>query len=392
MNIAVRLANYPDFEPADIESRAFRPCEERSDEAIQRAAIERLRTGQRRRGLLRFARNDGGVSRRRHPNLKPIGCLARYLLVAAGLLLASAACAKNTGVDEDRGLQSGPCYEALVDKNESNPTTAPKRELGAACQAEDGDIDKAWARIVRLWGSDSDALPDYDSYRRADAPVDGAAPKWVAAAGIVLTYLVLGWPMRSAARLFGAYPGVAKGAAAGAVVSLLLRGLVCAAFGALFGLPNVGAIASAALLAATLFQLARPVAAAPTPREGSFASQAAEAINDLVGALLPLAALGLFVQRNAALFAFAVLLAPLASTGPAIAARRVARATPLRAAIGGAALAAALGETLVAAPPVSGWLAALTGASVMAPLVLAAATLAAGWALAAPTRPARGDA
>jgi hypothetical protein len=309
--------------------------------------------------------------------------LARYLLVAAGLLLASAASAKNTGVDEDRALQSGPCYEALVDKNETNPTTAPKRELGAACQAEDGDIDKAWARVQRLWGSDSTDLPDYSNYRRADAPVDGAAPKWVAAAGIALTYLVLGWPMRSAARLFGAYPGVAKGAAAGAVVSLLLRGLFCAGFSALFSLPNVGAIASAALLAATVLHLARPLAAAPTPADGSFAAQIAEAINDLAGALLPLAALGLFVQQNALLFAFALLLAPVFSTGPAIAARRVARATPLRAAIGGAALAAALGATLVAAPPVSGWVAALTGASVIAPLVLAAATLAAGWALAA---------
>jgi hypothetical protein len=318
--------------------------------------------------------------------------LARYLLVAAGLLLASSACAKTTGVDEDRALQSGPCYEALVDKNETNPTTAPKRELGAACQAEDGDIDKAWARVVRLWGSDSTDLPDYSSYRRADEPVDGGAPKWVAAVGIVLTYLVLGWPMRAAARLFGAYPGAAKGAAAGAVVSLLLRGLCCAAFGALFSLPNVGALAAAALLAATVLHVARPLAGAPTPSDGSFAAQTAEAINDLVGALLPLAALGLFVQQSALLLAFALLLAPVVSTGPAIAARRAARATPLRAALGAAALGAALGETLVAAPPVSGWIAALTGASVIVPLVLAAATLAAGWALAASARPARGDA
>jgi hypothetical protein len=320
------------------------------------------------------------------------GRLAVCLLVAAGCALASEASAKTTGVGDDANLQSGPCYEALVDKNETTPTTAPKRELGAACQAEDGDIDKAWARVVRLWGSDSDVLPDYDSYRRADAPVDGGAPKWAAAAGIVLTYLALGWPLRAAARLFGAYPGPAKGAAAGALASLLLRGLVCAAFGALFSLPGVGALAAAALVAATIVHVARPPAAASTPTDASFAARTAETINDVLGALLPLAALGLFVQQNALLFAFAMLLALAVSTGPAIALRRAARATPLRAALGGAALAAALGETLVAAPPVSGWIGALTGASAIAPLALAAATLAAGWALATAARPARGGA
>ena len=43
---------------------------------------------------------------------------------AALLALAGGALAKTTGVADDTGLQSGPCYEALVDKNETNPTTA----------------------------------------------------------------------------------------------------------------------------------------------------------------------------------------------------------------------------------------------------------------------------
>jgi hypothetical protein len=305
--------------------------------------------------------------------------------VVAGLALASAASAKTTGVGDDASLQSGPCYEALVEKNETNPTTAPKRELGAACQAENDDIEKAWARVIRLWGSDSTDVPDYDSYVRADAPANGAAPKWVAVAGIALTYLALGWPMRSAARLFGALPGPAKGALAGAVVVLALRGLICLGFGALFSLPGVGALAAAALVAATLVEIMRP-RAPPTTFDGTFAAQAAEAINDSLGALLPLAALGLFIQQNVYFLAFALLLALAVSTGPALALRRVARATPLRAAAGGAALAAALGETLVTAPPISGWLSALTGASVIAPIALAAATLGAGWALAAPAR------
>ena len=206
-----------------------------------------------------------GVIQALTPWRLPIERVLRATIVAAALIAAGAAAAKTTGVDDDPQLQSGPCYEALVDKNESNPTTAPKRELGAACQAEDGDIDKAWARVVRLWGSDSTDLPDYGSYVRADAPVGGAAPKWLAAIGILLTYAVLGAPIRSAARLFGAYPGPARGAAIGAVVSLILRGLVCAAFVALFGLPYVGALGAAALIAWTIVRLSRAPAAPLEP-------------------------------------------------------------------------------------------------------------------------------
>ena len=307
-------------------------------------------------------------------------------IVAAALTAAAAASAKNTGVGDDPLLESGPCYEALVDKNESNPTTAPKRELGAACQAEDGDIDKAWARIVRLWGSDSTDLPDYGSYVRADAPVGGGAPIWLAAIGILLTYAVLGAPMRSAARLFGAYPEPAKGAATGAVASLILRGLLCAAFVALFGLPYVGALGAAALIAWTIVRLGRTPAAPLEPTAGSLATRLAETINDALGACLPLAALALFVQQSSLLLAIAIALALVASVGPVIAARRVLRATPLRAAIAAAALVAALGEMLVVAPPVSGWIGGLAGASLIAPVALAGLTLAAGLALARPAK------
>ena len=138
--------------------------------------------------------------------------LAQAAVLAAALIAAPAAIAKTTGVADDPTLQSGPCYDALVDKNAATPTTAPNRELGSACAAEHGDVEKAWARVIRLWGSDSTDVPDYDSYRRADAPSDGARPLWLVALGILLSYAVLGTPMRSAARLLGAYPGPAGGA------------------------------------------------------------------------------------------------------------------------------------------------------------------------------------
>jgi hypothetical protein len=307
-------------------------------------------------------------------------------IVAAALLAASAASAKTTGVEDDSQLQSGPCYEALVDKNENSPTTAPKRELGAACQAEDGDIDKAWARVVRLWGSDSTDLPDYGSYVRADAPIDGAAPKWLAAIGIFLTYAVLGAPMRSAARLFGAYPGPAQGAAIGAVASLALRALVCAAFIALFTLPYLGALGAAALIAWTIVRLGRAPAAPLEPAAGSFAASLAETINDVLGVCLSLAALALFVQQSWLFLAIAVALTLVASVSPVIVARRVLRATPLRATIAAAAMVAAFSELLVVAPPVSGWIGGLTGASLIAPVALAVLTFAVGMTLAKPAK------
>jgi hypothetical protein len=209
---------------------------------------------------------------------------------------------------------------------------------------------------------------------------------WLAAIGVLLTYAVLGAPMRSAARLFGAYPGPAQGAAIGAVASLALRALVCAAFIALFTLPYLGALGAAALIAWTIVRLGRAPTAPLEPAADSFAARLAEAINDALGACLSLAAVALFVQQSWLLLAIAIALALVASAGPVIVARRVLRATPLRAAVAAAALVAALGELLVVAPPVSGWIGGLTGASLIAPVALAALTLAAGLALARPTK------
>jgi hypothetical protein len=316
----------------------------------------------------------------------PIERILCTTLLAFALMSANPASAKNTGVGDDASLQSGPCYEALVDKNESSPTTAPKRELGAACQAEDGDIDKAWARVIRLWGSDSTDVPDYDSYVRADATVGGAAPKWLAAVGVLLTYLVLGAPLRSAARLFGVYAGPARGAVIGAVTSLMARGLLCTAFASLFVWPYLGSLAAAGLIAWTIIRLSRVPASASAPVADTRAARLAEIFNDALGACLPLAALALFAQQSWSLLAIAVLLAIVASVGPVIAGRRLLRATPLRAAIAAAALVAALGEWLVVTPPVSGWIGGLTGASLIAPVALSALTLAAGLALARPAK------
>jgi hypothetical protein len=312
----------------------------------------------------------------------PLRQALKVVVVGVALHFSAIAIAKTTGVGDNPALQTGPCYEALVDKNAATPTTAPNRELGAACEAERGDVEKAWARVIRLWGSDSTDIPDYDSYRRADAPVTGAALKWLAVVGILLSYAVLGMPMRSASRLLGAYPGPAKGAIVDLVASLILRGLIGVGFIALFGLPYLAALGAAALIAWAVIRLGRAAPAQLEPSTGSLSARVAEAINDPAGAAAGLAALALFVQHSFLTFALGLALSLVVSAGPVIVARRALRATRVRAALAAAALAAALGEAMVIAPPVSGWVGGLTGASLIAPVIFAGVTLAAGLALA----------
>ena len=316
----------------------------------------------------------------------PLRQALKAAIIGVALLSAASALAKSTGVGDDPALQNGPCYDALVDKNAANPTTAPNRELGSACEAEHGDVAKAWARVIRLWGSDSTDVPDYDSYRRADAPTDGAAPKWLALVGILLTYAVLGWPMRSAARLVGAYPGAAKGAVVDVAASLVLRGLIAALLIALFSLPYLTALGALALIAWTVLRLGRPATAPLDPFANSLSAHLAEAINDAAGATVGLAAIALFVQNSYLLFALALALAVVVSMGPVIAARRALRATRFGASMAAAAFAAAVAETLVVAPPVSGWLGGLTGASLIAPIVAAGLTFVAGLMLVKPAK------
>jgi hypothetical protein len=311
----------------------------------------------------------------------------KVAVVGGALHFSAVAIAKTTGVGDDPALQTGPCYESLVDKNVATPTTAPNRELGAACEAEHGDVEKAWARVIRLWGSDSTDIPDYDSYRRADAPVSGAALKWLAVVGILLSYAVLGMPIRSAARLLGAYPGPAKGAIVDLVASLILRGLIGVGFIALFGLPYLAALGTAALIAWAVIRLGHAAPAQLEPSTDSLSARVAEAINDPAGAAAGLAALAVFVQHSFLTFALALALSLVVSAGPVIVARRALRATRIRAALAAAALAAALGEAMVITPPVSGWVAGLPGANLIAPVIFAGVTLATGLAFAKTSEP-----
>jgi hypothetical protein len=310
----------------------------------------------------------------------------RLGLIAICLGYSLACSAKSTGVGEDSALQSGPCYQALVDRNVAQPTTAPNRELGAACESEHGDVERAWARVVRLWGSDSADLPDYDSYRRAD---DGAGsnPLWkgLAIVGMLLVYAACGTPLRSAARLTATGDGGLRSAGK-AIVNLTgrcLLGLVLLWLMSFSYLTLVGGLAFVAVVA----QRQRRPAAARTPaapegatKEGNrFADLAADEINDILGAAPGLIGLALFAQHDARLLAIAVGLAIVASTPAAISARRRLRAHPLAMRVAAALLAAGIGAFAQLDPPIAALVGSASVLVLIGPVAFALAVVAAGW-------------
>ena len=310
----------------------------------------------------------------------------RLGLVAICLTCSAACLAKSTGVDEDKSLQSGPCYDALVDRNVAQPTTAPNRELGSACDIEHGDVERAWARVVRLWGSDSADVPDYDSYRRAD---DGASPspiwKGLALFGMALVYGLCGTPMRSAARLM-ARGGFGPRNVGEAVVNVIFRGLFGSVLLWLSSLSYLTLICSLAFVALLARQLWLPVArpgrsSRDDARDegGRFANLVADEINDLLGAAPGLLGLALLAQYDARWLAVAVGLAVAASVPWVIFARRRLRANPLAATLAGALLAAGIGVLAQTDPPIAALLRSAGAFGLLTPFAFALAVVAAGW-------------
>jgi hypothetical protein len=310
----------------------------------------------------------------------------RFSVVAIAMIFSLTCYAKSTGVVEDPALQSGPCYQALVDRNAAQPTTAPLRELGSACETEHGDVDKAWARVLRLWESDSVPVPDYDNYRPAYAPAAGAFPYWFAIVGMALVYAILGAPMRSAARLMGTGGGVSLEAIAALLASLIFRGLVGLALLWLLGVSYatvLGGILLVGLLLVRLNASGAPMTALASDNGqnpvGGASIFAAEVINDVAGSAIGLLGLALFAQRNILLLALGLVFAIAASTPILLLARRHLRANPLLLGILSALLAATVGALALADPPI----AAVTGGamlpSLLVPVALAIAILGAVW-------------
>jgi hypothetical protein len=310
----------------------------------------------------------------------------RFGLMLFCLGYASQSLAKSTGVGEDSALQSGPCYQALVDRNVAQPTTAPNRELGSACETEHGDVEKAWARVIRLWGSDSTDVPDYDSYRRADAD-DSGTPGLVwyglGLVGMLLVYALCGTPMRSAARLMSGEGGLRN--VVETLVGLLLRGiagLILLWLCYLSFVTLIGSLGFAALIAMKL-RASRTLPVATSASEpvatGGVAETIAEAVNDIAGALPGLVGLALLAHHDSRMLALAVALALLASIPFVILSRRRLRQTRLAETLVGAMLAADIGVFATLDPPISTFGGGSGLYAIVVPLLLAIAIAAWGW-------------
>ena len=314
----------------------------------------------------------------------------QFALVAIFLAYSPAGLAKSTGVDEDKAVQSGACYQALIDRNVSQPTTAPNRELGAACAAENGDIEKAWARVVRLWGSDSTDVPDYGSYARSDNDASTSSiVTGLALLGVGLVYGLLGTPIRSAALLIvGAAP---LPSLLGTLASVILRAGLGLVLLWVLGIPYATSICSLAFVVTVAFKLrspTRPNAAEASDTDagaaGRVSSFAAEQINDLAGAALGLVGLALLARHHALFLAAAVCLGIVASMPSIIVIRRRFRAKAWVAAVSIGALAVGLFALAQLDPP----LAALIGGPGLLSAIFA---LVAGLAAGAASLPVRGE-
>ena len=321
----------------------------------------------------------------------PRSCFAPWLRLGLFVVCvgySGASLAKSTGVDEDSALQSGPCYQALVDRNVAQPTTAPNRELGAACETEHGDIERAWARVVRLWGSDSADVPDYDNYRRAD---DNASsnPAWkgLALFGMLFVYALCGTPMRSAAELMAAGGGGGALQSAGRTIAyLILRGLLGLVLLWLLGFSYLNLIGGLAFVFIVARKLRTPSATTTlrsredaTNEANNLAILLADVINDILGAAPGLLGLALLSQHDGRLLVIAVAFAIVASIPPVIVARRMLRANPLAMTIAAAPLAAGIGVVAQLDPAVAPLVGASGLLSMIAPLALALAVVASGW-------------
>jgi hypothetical protein len=250
----------------------------------------------------------------------------RALFVAIAIASANPALAKTTGVVDDPALQQGPCYQTLVDRNVAQPTTAPNRELGAACAAENGDIEKAWARVIRLWGSDSTDIPDYGSYVPANAG-SSSSLVWTGLAllGVLLALAVLGTPIRPAAKLLTGETR-SRAAAAAAGLDIAARLAISLLLLAVVALPGGSLLAMILVIVFIARQASHGSSkqsdAALTDNDQGPAAIAAEVINDALGVGPALLALALFSLHDARVLIGSTILSIFVSIPMAILMRR----------------------------------------------------------------------
>jgi hypothetical protein len=206
--------------------------------------------------------------------------------------------------------------------------------------------------------------------------------------GIVLTYAVLGVPMRALTGLMGRRFGRTTSAMTiEALLALTLRGaiglLLLAASQLVAFAPAIGCLA---LVGATLWAARRRAAAAALPESQNAAAAPsglslvlADVANDVAASVVGVLGLALLARQDLRVLAVGVAVAILASTPGFIAARRRLRAHDILFVAAAAALSAIFGFVAAADPQWAESFGEATLPVLLIPLLFAAAVVGASW-------------
>ncbi len=270
---------------------------------------------------------------------------AAFLLL--GLMLAQPVQAVD--VSQLSAFVNDPCFKALAQRNTDQHVGAPDNALADACDRTHGNIDAGWDLVQRLW---------------KPANITGSASSnrplslgWavLGLVGMLLSYVALGWPLRSLVTLFGSpLEGRSRGALwAEAGLSLVLRLAVASLFLLALRVPFMTAFGALVLLIRLLW----PGRVAASPLDGAPASAMAltlaGAVNDVAGTVFGLLALALFAQDNALLVILGVAISIPVSLVFIVQAWRRVRRRPLVAAAVSGLLATGLAVLALRDPPLA---------------------------------------
>jgi hypothetical protein len=205
--------------------------------------------------------------------------------------------------------------------------------------------------------------------------------------GVVLTYAVLGAPMRALAGLMGRPFGRTTSAMTiEAMLGLMLRGAIGLLLLVASELvPFAPAIGCLAMVGAAIWAAYRRVAAAPPESRAAAATPSglslilADLANDVGASVLGVLALALLARQDVRVLALAIAVAILASSPAFLAARRRMRAHDILFVAAAAVLGAIFGIVAAADPQWAEYFGETTAPVLLLPPLFAAAVVGASW-------------
>jgi hypothetical protein len=275
----------------------------------------------------------------------------------------------------------------------ANPARA--QETSPFLDIDAGACDKLDDKNLQVGPPDADIVAACAALRRgavlAQRFSGGTRAIALLIAGLVLTYAVLGVPIRSVAGLMGRASGRSTTMLSlEAGLAIVLRACVGLVALAVLSIPYAIAAGCIVMLAAAILSLRKGPAApsknetAPAPSRASVVL--AEAINDIYASAPGILGIALLARRDPWWLAIGLALALVASVPAVIAARRRLRREPTARIATTAALGALFGATAIADPDLMARFGDTATPALASALVFALAVLGAGWRMRANPR------